>query len=121
MAEEQPDPAVVFGETVTALRAAVGLTQGDLGAVLGIEKSNVSRMERGEAEPTLSRIIAIAGFFGVTVASLLDGTASVASAKIHIGASVTCDEHGTLGTQLTADEARRVRAEHLREHLASAE
>ncbi len=56
-----------FGERLRTLRQERGLGQVQLARELDVGKSIVSLWERGECEPTLSKLVAIAQFFGVSV------------------------------------------------------
>ena len=60
-----------FSEKLTALRKQQGLTQAELAARLGISKSAVSMYERGNREPELELLQAMADFFHVSVSALL--------------------------------------------------
>ena len=60
-----------FSETLARLRRERGLTQAELAARLGISKSAVSMYERGNREPELELLQAMADQFGVSVSSLL--------------------------------------------------
>lgn len=60
-----------FSETLAALRRGAGLTQAELAERLGISKSAVSMYERGNREPELGLLEAMADLFGVSVSALL--------------------------------------------------
>ena len=60
-----------FSERLAALRRQRKLTQAELASQLGISKSAVSMYERGNREPELDLLQAMADFFGVSVSSLL--------------------------------------------------
>ena len=60
-----------FSERLAALRRERGLTQAALAERLGISKSAVSMYERGNREPELELLQAMADLFGVSVSSLL--------------------------------------------------
>ena len=60
-----------FSETLAALRREAGLTQAELAERLGISKSAVSMYERGNREPELGLLEAMADLFGVSVSALL--------------------------------------------------
>ena len=61
-----------FSEKLTALRKQQGLTQAELAARLGISKSAVSMYERGNREPELELLQAMADFFHVSVSALTE-------------------------------------------------
>ena len=57
--EEKPAAFVMVGNAVAAARAKKGLSQKELSGLTGIDQSDISRIERGIANPsinTLSRI-----------------------------------------------------------------
>lgn len=56
-----------FGERLRALRQERGLGQVKLAKEFDVGKSVISLWELGKCEPTLSKLIAIAEFFGVTL------------------------------------------------------
>lgn len=59
------DPtARLFGERLKTLRLATGITQGELAEKTGSTASHVSRIERGQANPTLDLMVKLAGEVG---------------------------------------------------------
>lgn len=52
---------------VRALREAEGLTQAQLGEVLGVSRQSVNSIEKGKYDPSLPLAIAIARHFGRAV------------------------------------------------------
>ncbi len=56
-----------FGERLRALRQEKGIGQVRLAKELDVGKSVVSLWELGRCEPTLSKLVAIARFFGVSI------------------------------------------------------
>ena len=56
-----------FGTKLRELRKEHGLGQIKLAEILGVSKSIISLWEIGTCEPTLSKLIDIAKFFGVTI------------------------------------------------------
>jgi len=66
-------PATLFGRRLRAARVAAGLTQADLGRVLGLDDQNtgaprVSRYETGRHEPDQETMAKIAEALGLLVA-----------------------------------------------------
>ena len=55
-----------FGERLKELRKEKNIGQIELAKQLGVGKSIISLWEKDECEPTLSKLVAIAKFFGVT-------------------------------------------------------
>lgn len=60
-----------FSQRLQALRLAEGLTRDRLAADLRITASRLATLEYAKAEPTLSEIVGIAAFFGVTADYLI--------------------------------------------------
>lgn len=65
-----------LGSQIKAQRLALGWTQEDLGAKIGVEVNTVSRIECGTHLPSLLRLESIADTLGVSITSLL-GAASL--------------------------------------------
>jgi transcriptional regulator with XRE-family HTH domain len=63
-------PQRAFGERIRALRLARGLTQDDLAAHCGLFRTYMSRIETGQANPTLTMVHALATSLEVDVADL---------------------------------------------------
>lgn len=61
-----------FGERVRAMRLAQGLSQVEFGERCGFYQTYLSRVERGQANPTLNAMEVIANALGVTVFDLFD-------------------------------------------------
>lgn len=61
-----------FGERVRAMRLAQGLSQVEFGERCGFYQTYLSRIERGQANPTLNAMEVIANALGVTVFDLFD-------------------------------------------------
>lgn len=57
----------VFSERLRELRQKRGLGQIQLAKELDVGKSVISLWELGKCEPTLSKLIAMARFFGVSI------------------------------------------------------
>jgi transcriptional regulator with XRE-family HTH domain len=63
------DPATTFGELLSCLRLAAGLSQNGLGREASVNASYVNRLERGErTTPTREVILALARALGATAA-----------------------------------------------------
>lgn len=58
---------ISFGERLKELRTEKNLGQIALAKQLGVGKSIISLWETNKCEPTLSKLIAIADFFGVSI------------------------------------------------------
>ena len=57
----------IFGERLRELRKEKNLSIVELAKDLNVGKSIISYWERGENEPSLSSLIAISQFFGVSI------------------------------------------------------
>lgn len=62
-----------IGSFISVLRKSKGLTQKDLGDILGVSDKTVSRWERDECAPDITLIPVIADIFDVTADELLRG------------------------------------------------
>lgn len=68
--------AVAFGKALRAARDSAELSQEELGFACGIDRTYVSLLERGERQPTLSTLFAIAEQLGVAPELLITETRS---------------------------------------------
>ena len=62
-----------LGVHVRELRTEMSLTQGQLGSMVGLDRTYISRVERGRCSVTLDNILLIANGLGVTPSELLNG------------------------------------------------
>ena len=74
-------PQRSFGARVRELRRAAGMTQEDLAERCGLFRTYMSRIETGQANPTLTMIHALAASLGVPVQALF-GEATAAPARV---------------------------------------
>lgn len=65
------DLAEVFGQHARARREKAGLSQEALALEVGLERSYLSRLERGKNQPTLLALLKLAKGLGCDVAELL--------------------------------------------------
>ncbi len=56
-----------FGDRLKDLRQDKNLSQVELANTIGVGKSIISLWEKNECEPTLTKLVAIADYFGVTI------------------------------------------------------
>lgn len=56
-----------FGERLRELRKEKNIGQVELAKEIGVGKSIISLWETNQCEPTLSKLITLAKFFGVTI------------------------------------------------------
>jgi len=83
------------GENIKNIRKRKGLTQEELGGLLGVGKSAVSRWESGEREVTLGTMRSIAAAMGVPLEWLVEGLAPPDSTSDHGRYPGSHGEHGT--------------------------
>jgi ribosome-binding protein aMBF1 (putative translation factor) len=62
-----------FGRNLEEARGWIGLSQGQLARKIGVNASQVGRLENGERCPRLDRVVALADALGVQVRDLLYG------------------------------------------------
>lgn len=62
-----------FGERLKELRAKNDLTQEDLADKVGVDRSYMGFLERGEKNPTLEKLKLIAKAFNITLSDLFKG------------------------------------------------
>ena len=60
-----------FKDRLRELRHEKGITQNELGEVLGTGWTHVSMLETGKSSPLLSELVVLYKFFGVTIAYLI--------------------------------------------------
>ncbi len=63
----------MLGARIAALRSQAGMSQAELAKRLSVSPSAVGMYEQGRREPSMDRIVALAGIFGVTTDYLLTG------------------------------------------------
>ena len=61
-----------FGECVRALRLEMGLSQVEFGERCGFYQTYLSRIENGQANPTLNAVEVIANALGISVFELFE-------------------------------------------------
>lgn len=62
-----------FGKRIQQLRKQRGLTQEDLADLIGVDRSYMGFVERGERNPTLDKIIKIAKALKMTLSEIFSG------------------------------------------------
>ena len=67
-------PAKAFGAAVRAARLAQSVSQEALGARVGVERSHMGKVERGEHLPNLGLVLKIAAALGCSAAELMTAT-----------------------------------------------
>ena len=61
-----------LGKNLKRIRIAKGISQGEIGRRLEVDKSFVSNIENGKTNPTLATIAKIAKAIGVSVGELME-------------------------------------------------
>ncbi|MDP2704514.1 MAG: helix-turn-helix transcriptional regulator [bacterium] len=60
-----------LGKNLKRIRTAKGISQGEVGRILGVDKGFVSNIENGKTNPTLATITKLAKALGVSSDELL--------------------------------------------------
>jgi transcriptional regulator with XRE-family HTH domain len=76
------DPRRLLGLRIKELRALRGLTQEEAADCIGVFRTYMSRMESGQANPTLTMLHQIAAALGVEVAELLTAPTGPAPPRV---------------------------------------
>lgn len=75
MAEPHSDAARVLGERVRGFRQGLALSQEDIADLAEMHVTNLGKIERGQANPSLTTIVRIAGVLSIDPAELVTGLA----------------------------------------------
>ncbi len=62
-----------FGNFITRLRIEKGLSQSELGKIVGVSNKAVSKWENGVTKPSIKTLSELANFFGITIEELING------------------------------------------------
>lgn len=73
MAEPRSEATQIFGARVREIRNTIGISQMDLGELAGIHFTNIAKLERGEANPSLFTIVRVADALEVDPGFLIEG------------------------------------------------
>lgn len=60
-----------LGKNLKRIRTAKGISQGEIGRILGVDKGFISNIENGKTNPTLATITKLAKALGVSSDELL--------------------------------------------------
>ena len=60
-----------LGKNLKRIRIAKGISQGEIGRILGVDKGFISNIENGKTNPTLATITKLAKALGVSSDELL--------------------------------------------------
>src|ERR1700709_268787 len=97
MARIHSEASRVLGERVRASRLRIGISQEDLGELADMHFSNVGKIERGQSNPNLGTIVALAGALGADPGEWLAGLTS---------AMLTGRTHQVTAADLIAERAK---------------
>lgn len=64
---------VIFGSNVRRIRKSIGLSQEKLAEKIGIHRTYIGSIERGERNVSLNNIVAIAQALDTSISDLFDG------------------------------------------------
>jgi transcriptional regulator with XRE-family HTH domain len=73
MAEPHSHAALILGERVRSTRVTLGLSQESVADLAQMHVTNLGKIERGSANPSLHTIVRIAGVLGVDPGVLIAG------------------------------------------------
>lgn len=65
------EPDIAFGEVLRAKRKEAGLSQEKLALDVGLERTFISMMERGQRQPSLTTLLKLAPALGCSAADLV--------------------------------------------------
>lgn len=65
---------MIFGSVLRRFRTASGVSQEELALRAGVDRTFISRLERGERQPTITTLISIADALGVSATDLVGET-----------------------------------------------
>ena len=101
---------MVLGEKITELRKRSGLSQEQFGDKIGVSRQAVSKWEMSQTTPDLSKIVAVAEFFGVSTDFLL---------KDELGMSDLDAGSTPVASEASPTEKHAVALEEVQSYLAS--
>lgn len=68
------DIGLIFGEVLRRHRSEKGISQEELAFLAGVDRTFISRLERGIRQPTITTLIGIGQALGVSAADLVRET-----------------------------------------------
>ena len=96
----------MLGERITELRKKKGISQEELGDILSTSRQAISKWERGEADPDISRLKDLAVYFNVSIDYLLGYDIEESSANNFIERLRKCTASGDYNVSI--DEIKMV-------------
>lgn len=76
------EPEIAFGEVLRTKRKEAGLSQEKLALDVGLERTFISMMERGQRQPSLTTLLKIAPALGCSAADLVADVEYLLSKRI---------------------------------------
>lgn len=95
-----------FGNFLYVLRTEKGLSQSELGKIIGVSNKAVSKWEMGISKPRPSKLLALADFFEVTVEELLSGKRTEKQSELTVSEEELCF---AINVQIKAYRKARIR------------
>lgn len=96
----------MLGERIAELRKKKGISQEELGDILSTSRQAISKWERGEADPDISRLKDLAVYFNVSIDYLLGYDIEAISANNFIERAKACCDNGHYN--ISIDEIKMV-------------
>ena len=96
----------MLGERIAELRKKKGISQEELGDILSTSRQAISKWERGEADPDISRLKDLAVYFNVSIDYLLGYDVEATSVNHFIERLKTCSENGDYS--ISSDEIKMI-------------
>lgn len=69
-----PDVSSVFGEVLRRYRSSVGISQEELADRTGVDRTFISRLERGVRQPTITTLLGLSRALGISAGDLMRET-----------------------------------------------
>lgn len=75
---DAPNYSLIFGEALKARRAVLGVSQEELAFRAGVDRTFVSRIERGIRQPTITTIFSLSHALEISAVELITDVESLA-------------------------------------------
>lgn len=99
-----------FGTALRQFRKQMGLRQGDLAKMLGVERSTVANWERGAKQPSLDTLVKLSEVLGISLDELA-GTARISAPSPPVSYfALACDPVVNLLAERTGVPAKTIAA-----------
>ncbi|HEY9423182.1 MAG TPA: helix-turn-helix transcriptional regulator [Microterricola sp.] len=73
MASTHSEAARILGERIRGVRLGLGMSQEEIAQLADIHVTNLGKIERGQANPSLTTIVRVSGVLGTDPAELVRG------------------------------------------------